>query len=1075
MKVRYIIIFIVQFLSFIPTTCNEEVTKTLNSSFLVASVYYNISSFLKEKILNRGDTKDILNTTNVLIEINNSKQVHASQEDNIHGSISSFPKLFTVLEGKTLNTDTQKQSNENKNTIINCSNLDNVAKVGNINEDRKDYSHLYNSSSDNLSVSEVIEKQQITGKNNNAEKFTRDGPHVELSELKVNISPNLNYKQASIESLQTKSNNNEQIFINQEAKLVKDVPVGNLVNYSFENLSDSRNIRNVNKEVAAIDYSSQLIGEERKNVNEANNNIIITKTQPFLLKEDNRNSSNIIINKTNSWLNTSEEEKFYTPLNKEFNSVPINTSSSPTLNTFLNISNPLNREEIIAVEKKKINLESQYSEPSNITLNTPINSSISYEKKLNGRGLSEYNIKNTNATRIDKVTDKLENLRYYNTNLFSDVNASPDFNIGSNDNISNLELIFTIQEFDETLKTIIVEKYGDGNFSYDNVSVDRRILTDVLYKLCSSNYEANLLKIYNNTGFNTNSALSQEEVIHIPLEIFKNVSTLTYFSSFLDYIESFCNSEKIYNSAYFNRTFSLLSTRTSTYLKTTAALSSKLNNIVQHNDYLKDRDEGWKLSSIQAIKQIIKKIFFWKLFESTPSANDLCFLLDLCLATLALDIDIYNVNLWMEEVFPKFSEYYFLITEQIYNNNFFVLPNMEGVPFAFVTRLMLTKGTRILIWSDLHGTLSSLLFSLKNLIQGNNVHGFKNLDKINSTYSHLHKQPCLSPNFIVADHCRLVFLGDFVDRGFNTTEVIYVISLLRVLNGNKVIIIRGNHETLSMSWHYGLLNELATKYPNSKYSIYYRIVNLFQFLPSAVYVGIRDTFMNISNFIQLSHGVCGLGYSPRKLLSYDPSKLIINHEIYEVSRIEPLKYIFINGTNSSVYESVLLMSSKKESAFLMKYLKSRSLQKLSFLWSDILLEIKDNEHLLLNGSRLSISPNLIKLLFQNWSTGEFLLRGVIRGHQHHGSMLVRLRNSKGMVSSSNSEYISKGIPCTEEFDKDFWLITTVSGAVDILDLKQHTYLELQVNEHWEEWKLLQHWMPVTSYNTSENWNICSYP
>jgi hypothetical protein len=49
------------------------------------------------------------------------------------------------------------------------------------------------------------------------------------------------------------------------------------------------------KKVDAIDYRRQLIREERENVSEANNNNVITKVQPFQLKENNRNLSNISI------------------------------------------------------------------------------------------------------------------------------------------------------------------------------------------------------------------------------------------------------------------------------------------------------------------------------------------------------------------------------------------------------------------------------------------------------------------------------------------------------------------------------------------------------------------------------------------------------------------------------------------------------------------------------------------------------------------------------------------------------------------------------------------------------------
>ncbi|POM58460.1 Serine/threonine-protein phosphatase 2B catalytic subunit [Phytophthora palmivora] len=77
---------------------------------------------------------------------------------------------------------------------------------------------------------------------------------------------------------------------------------------------------------------------------------------------------------------------------------------------------------------------------------------------------------------------------------------------------------------------------------------------------------------------------------------------------------------------------------------------------------------------------------------------------------------------------------------------------------------------------------------------------------------------------------QLVFLGDYVDRGAFSCEVILYLLLLKIQFSDKVVLLRGNHECESISSFYGFRNECRVKYG---ISAYYHFLSCFQSMPVA--------------------------------------------------------------------------------------------------------------------------------------------------------------------------------------------------------------------------------------------------
>ncbi|KAL3663501.1 hypothetical protein V7S43_011389 [Phytophthora oleae] len=77
---------------------------------------------------------------------------------------------------------------------------------------------------------------------------------------------------------------------------------------------------------------------------------------------------------------------------------------------------------------------------------------------------------------------------------------------------------------------------------------------------------------------------------------------------------------------------------------------------------------------------------------------------------------------------------------------------------------------------------------------------------------------------------QLVFLGDYVDRGAFSCEVMLYLLLLKIRFSDKVVLLRGNHECESISSFYGFRNECRGKYG---ISAYYHFLSCFQSMPVA--------------------------------------------------------------------------------------------------------------------------------------------------------------------------------------------------------------------------------------------------
>lgn len=82
----------------------------------------------------------------------------------------------------------------------------------------------------------------------------------------------------------------------------------------------------------------------------------------------------------------------------------------------------------------------------------------------------------------------------------------------------------------------------------------------------------------------------------------------------------------------------------------------------------------------------------------------------------------------------------------------------------------------------------------------------------------------------------LLFLGDYVDRGPETVELVLFILLLKIRYPQRVFMLRGNHETYECGIRYELVNKIEQMYGPIGTYLFKTLEFTFDYLPLAAVV-----------------------------------------------------------------------------------------------------------------------------------------------------------------------------------------------------------------------------------------------
>ena len=81
----------------------------------------------------------------------------------------------------------------------------------------------------------------------------------------------------------------------------------------------------------------------------------------------------------------------------------------------------------------------------------------------------------------------------------------------------------------------------------------------------------------------------------------------------------------------------------------------------------------------------------------------------------------------------------------------------------------------------------------------------------------------------------MLFLGDYVDRGEYSIEVLVYLFAMKINYPSNVTLLRGNHESRAMTEHFTFREEVLEKYNNDE-EIYSLFLEAFETMPLSALV-----------------------------------------------------------------------------------------------------------------------------------------------------------------------------------------------------------------------------------------------
>ena len=341
---------------------------------------------------------------------------------------------------------------------------------------------------------------------------------------------------------------------------------------------------------------------------------------------------------------------------------------------------------------------------------------------------------------------------------------------------------------------------------------------------------------------------------------------------------------------------------------------------------------------------------------------------------------------------------------------------------VYIQKIELKQDEKVIIIGDLHSSLISLIQILGKLVDDDIIKDNFEFEKKNY---------------------KMIFLGDIVDRGPYSIELLLLAFKLKIKNPDNVFIINGNHEDEDVYYTYGLGTEIKKelgdkiKEENKKLKgeepnqeVLKRIdgiENILKLLPSAIFLKYKGD----KKWFQLCHGGIEANFNPKKALEKDKENFVNIHITKDGNKYCtyldeescPKKY---KGESSRGYSYVDDKIKEFDTEYIEEYYNYNGLK-----WADF-----DKSETGFEGSGFDYTSGR-SWVYGPKATKEYLdnnnLHSIISGHQDNVNLAILQEKGKNIVKSEEElKKIKDGIK--KKTDCKY------NGKLDCIELKDKSLI-----------------------------------